>query len=262
MDRRFLVPDNINPEVPTLFAIVDVFAMENRKPWDRYRFAEAFGTAFKNSQQIFGYKVASIGEMTEAPNHTTLKDFGGYYYFCFKTLHHPTDKPLLTDGLDIAEQKVERIGWGFHSSRYYPYAIEQAMWSTYDECLKETKRIAERAGIPHAEIMHPEFLRCLEFSDYKKYGASRLTEKPFVPLDAKRTTYESFCSPCDFAKNFKACSRKERGEHIKDNLCVFAKKDGKRVSQVTGGRAVLEGQAYGREMGGELGEKAEVRGTL
>jgi hypothetical protein len=138
MNGRFLVPDNIDPEVPTLFAIVDGWRMASRQPWDRYGFAEAWGAAFKNIQQIFGYKVASIGEMTDAPNHTTLEDFGGYYYFCFKTLQHPTDKLLLTEGSDIEAQKVERIGWGHHSSRYYPYAIKQAMWSAYDECLKET----------------------------------------------------------------------------------------------------------------------------
>jgi hypothetical protein len=259
MNDRFLVPDNIDPNTPTLFAVVDIIAMNRRPLYDTYRFAEAWGVAFKNMQQIFGFRVASIPQMIDAPNQTTLKDFGGYYYYCFKTQTHPTDKLLLTDGRETEDGKIVRIGWGYHGSRYYPYAFKQAMWSAYGECLKVTLEIERREHILHLEVMHPELRREWEFSDHKKYGLPELTEEPYVPLEAKRTSHHSFCCLCDFANNRNACSLAEREAHTEDNLCLYARINGQRVSVIRGGYIKVGDDTFRRRIDGQLAKPERIR---
>ena len=167
-------------------------------------------------------------------------------------------KLLLTDGTDLEKKGTEFIGWGYHSSRYYPYAIEQAMYSTYKEALNEVKKIQAETNMPMAEIMHKELARDLETSDYTKWGIDPLASEPQIPASTKRKTHKSFCCLCDFASDLVACSMTERQEHVEDNRCIYAMRNKKRVSVVRGGVVEMNRKTYRRKLNGDLGEEVKL----
>lgn len=161
MEDRYLIPDSIDPEKVTIFSIMDKWEMERRPRYDLDRFAEAFGLTFNQNSnqfmQIFGYKVATIEEMEGCAG----VDVGGYHFYCWKSPALVKGRLLLTDGVNqqFSEESFrETIGWGFHTSRYYPHAVEEAMYVTHREALKQAQTISQTTGREIVEIMPPLYI--------------------------------------------------------------------------------------------------------
>lgn len=196
MYRRFFPSgDDITGDPPTLFAIMDQAAMHAKQyPFQLWQESAGFGLAWKEKEdsrlftQAFGYKVATISEMEWDPE----KDVGGYYFYCFKTPPFAQDTLMLKDetmkpSRDNSDPNKIMVGWGFHSSRYYPYAIREAMYCSYFNCRQEGKKIAKRLDKELVEIMHRDTRwelkhHCSDYTDNKELPIPRLESGPFTPI--------------------------------------------------------------------------------
>ena len=129
-DNRFVLPENISKDKVCLFPIIDLNHLERRMGAGILDWAarpQGFGVSWDenaaNFLQVFSYQVASPEDMQRIFK-TKENDPGGYYYLCNKSVLYSRDRKFLPKG--VLEPTVEILGWGYHSSRYLPYAEAEA----------------------------------------------------------------------------------------------------------------------------------------
>jgi len=155
-EDRFMIPEGLARDKVCLFSVVDLEDLQRRMyatetDWDVR--ANFFGVSWENNDdiltQLFGYRTASPREM-EIIASSVGKDEGGYFYICYKSPLHSDKKRLLPDisGRESGAESVV-LGWEHHSSRYFPYANEEAMIVTYS--------LAEEFGRQQAKNLGREF---------------------------------------------------------------------------------------------------------
>lgn len=149
--------------------------------------ARFFGLFYKEREaeiwQIFGYRVASATEMEDCGQG---EDVGGYHFYVFKsTPKIEGGRLLLGDGSPETRQKSDILGWGFHTSRFYVYALQEAMTRAYFACRMEAEAIRDRTGKDIVELLLEDTRWELK-QGLRDYAFLReLASGPFVPICMK-----------------------------------------------------------------------------
>ncbi len=161
-EERFVLPQGMNGDKVFLFPVIDLQDLKRRMSqtttdWDARPkgFGVSWGDKGANFLQVFGYTVASSGQM-ERIFEDPQRDPGGYFYVINKSRLFSRDRKFLPAQLFSPE--VEVLGWEYHSSRYLPYAEVEAA--------AVTCQVAEEFGLELSERIGKEFEAVLPDQNY------------------------------------------------------------------------------------------------
>lgn len=184
--NEYLLPE-LDPAKITLFTIINQRDLARKYSWNWSRHANGFALAYpQNDTQIvegFGFKVSTISEMERLLGVNSW----GFYFCCFK-------RSLKSErSLGIGEENnddfsipgCEMLGWGFHSTRYAPYAEKEAKVMAYRCCKREAEKIIQRTSLSFVELMSEDLRRELEEAS----PGPELWSGPATPLSARRNMH-------------------------------------------------------------------------